>query len=976
MKKTLSGLFWALLAGASPLISVAQTWTFRAGFGQPGTEYHYADEGRAICTDAAGNVYVTGWFNDDLEHNRTVSFGGTPLISAEDDDGFVAKFNANGVHQWSIRFGGEYIDQGRGIATDGVSVYVVGHGYGPITVGTLSDTYSAPGGNSPTNNDGIIIKLNAATGAVQWVTRFGGPQHDEAQAVCLDNAGNVYVAGIFSTNTSNPLAQFGPFQRTVQGNTSSYSTDMFVARLNSDGVFQWVSTGGIEGGNDNINGSGICYVPGTNQVVAVGSMRTRSGGSTNAVYSTASPSSAVLLTHSGSAVVNEDFVLLELSAATGAFETGFAAGASGHNELGHGVTYDPYSGGVFFAGSFSSASVTFPGLPAIVNTSPGRDNIMYGRYNPSTNTFGWVREVDNGGSTTATDRAMAITANGFGRVLITGRFNNTITFPGNNMTLSATDNTDLFVARINVINGEADYVTKATGNHAQATDVGYGIAAAPDGKCWITGVYAGNMDFPGLPTLSSSGGSEDIVLAAFADAPTIIASPQPVTGCAGSAVEFGALVGGSNLNISWQEATDADFTTNTTLSDMGVYSGTNTSVLKIADVTGLNGRYYRAVVTNAGGTMRTNGALLTTQNPTLAGNSIVQQNVNDQNVFFSANCALLARIVPAGSFPVTGTVTTRVWVEPGMPEVNTVPFGQRHYQIVPDFNATLATARITLYFTQQEFDNFNAHPNSILKLPTGPGDVVGISNLRIGKHPGTSNDGSGMPLTYDSGAEVLDPADADIIYNPTFNRWEVTFDVTGFSGFFLQTATTSLPVNLIAFSAQWHNSNDVQLSWKTAGEIEHSHFEVERSLNGNHFTSIGQAPGRNSTGVEQYAFTDVNAAAAGNKLYYRLKIVSTSGKIEYSKVVVVVRNNPASLVTAILPNPFTDAISFGIQAPQSGRLNVTLTDITGRRLVQRSLQVEKGFSTQTVANLGHLSKGVYTLTVETGEMMSTHKVIK
>jgi|ADGO01.1.fsa_nt_gi hypothetical protein len=105
-------------------------------------------------------------------------------------------------------------------------------------------------------------------------------------------------------------------------------------------------------------------------------------------------------------------------------------------------------------------------------------------------------------------------------------------------------------------------------------------------------------------------------------------------------------------------------------------------------------------------------------------------------------------------------------------------------------------------------------------------------------------------------------------------------------------------------------------------------------------------------------------------------MVSTSGKIEYSKVVVVIGNNPATLVTAIMPNPFTDAISFGVQAPQRGRLHVTITDMTGRKLVQRAMQVEKGFSTQTVDNLAHLRKGVYTLTVMSGGVVSTHKVIK
>src|ERR1044072_1020554 len=110
MKSTLSfNLFRLPVLIAVPVlcstILSAQTWTFRNGFGQSGATNGLADVGRAICTDAAGNVYVTGKISDDLTGN-TVSFGGAALVSAGDDDGFVAKFNSAGVHQWSLRFGG------------------------------------------------------------------------------------------------------------------------------------------------------------------------------------------------------------------------------------------------------------------------------------------------------------------------------------------------------------------------------------------------------------------------------------------------------------------------------------------------------------------------------------------------------------------------------------------------------------------------------------------------------------------------------------------------------------------------------------------------------------------------------------------------------------------------------------------------------------------------------------------------------
>ena len=64
-------------------------------FGGPST-----DRGYSVVADAAGNVYVTGYFAG------SVDFGGGALVSAGNSaDIFVAKFNAAGVHQWSLGFG-------------------------------------------------------------------------------------------------------------------------------------------------------------------------------------------------------------------------------------------------------------------------------------------------------------------------------------------------------------------------------------------------------------------------------------------------------------------------------------------------------------------------------------------------------------------------------------------------------------------------------------------------------------------------------------------------------------------------------------------------------------------------------------------------------------------------------------------------------------------------------------------------------
>ncbi|MFZ6186111.1 hypothetical protein [Nannocystis pusilla] len=52
-----------------------------------------------LVLDDAGRVFLSGKFED------VINFGGGPLVSAGEDDLFVAAFDADGAHRWSRRFG-------------------------------------------------------------------------------------------------------------------------------------------------------------------------------------------------------------------------------------------------------------------------------------------------------------------------------------------------------------------------------------------------------------------------------------------------------------------------------------------------------------------------------------------------------------------------------------------------------------------------------------------------------------------------------------------------------------------------------------------------------------------------------------------------------------------------------------------------------------------------------------------------------
>ncbi len=124
-----------------------------------------SDEASAIAVDYSGNIYVTGQSYSDTS-----------------DDYATIKYNFLGAMQWVQRYNGtgNSDDDANAIAIDGQSnIFVTGASIG-------SGTYY----------DFATVKYDS-TGFQQWVQRYNGPGNsdDDANAVAVDDSGNVYITG-------------------------------------------------------------------------------------------------------------------------------------------------------------------------------------------------------------------------------------------------------------------------------------------------------------------------------------------------------------------------------------------------------------------------------------------------------------------------------------------------------------------------------------------------------------------------------------------------------------------------------------------------------------------------------------------------------------------------------------------------------------------------------------------------------------
>lgn len=297
------------------------------------------------------------------------------------------------------------------------------------------------------------------------------------------------------------------------------------------------------------------------------------------------------------------------------------------------------------------------------------------------------------------------------------------------------------------------------------------------------------------------------------------------------------------------------------------------------------------------------------------------------------------------------------------------PIGSWNTQKVFDMN--------NMFMSASAFDQ--SLGNWALKAAVDLGDIFTNSGLSCFNYSETlkgwrNNAGTpvGLYLNAPDRTYGLSAADARN-YLLTAKGWTIEGDAA--SG---TECSDLLPVTLVSFSGQKDNENQNVLKWATADERDFDRFEVQRSEDALSFEKIGEVYGiaanigsaaQSTPALAEYDFTD---RSPGFSNYYRLKMLDRDGSFEYSRIIVI-ENAGEQAVGSFYPNPSSGKVWVDVNALESGRWTLTVVDASGKNIVRRTYDLQKGKNT---ISLEHFADGVNLVRFEYGRLSEIRKLIR
>ena len=412
-----------------------------------------SDIGYSIGSDRSGNVYVMGRFYGEIVFGSTTLRGGNSSI-------FVVKFNSQFVVQWATSAVGSNLSSNSATFDNAGNTYIAGYFSRNAFFGSLSINSTNHG------MDAFVAKVDS-NGKWQWVTKGVSASTDYARAIALDGSGNVFVAGEFYS-----VGTFGTIKLTSKG-----SQDIFVAKLDSKGVWQSAARAG---------GTRSDYVTG----IAVDKAE-------NIHVTGYFRDPLVFGSTTLSSVSNSNDIYVAKVDKAGTWLWAQKAGGTS-SDYGTSIKVDA-SGNAFVTGYFYSRPAAFgAGMFGVSLSSSGSADVFVAKLD-SSGKWLWAKHFGS----SSYDRPYDLSLDASGNAYVIGQYRNSQVIPSTSIKLVNRGSYDAFVTKIDT-NGKWMWATSLGG---PSSDYGYGLHVDSSGNTFASGYFYTGALF-GSTTLSASGGSD------------------------------------------------------------------------------------------------------------------------------------------------------------------------------------------------------------------------------------------------------------------------------------------------------------------------------------------------------------------------------------------------------------------------------------------------------------------------------------
>ena len=495
---------------------------------QAGAQYYYdwaknaggklSDASNAMGVDAAGNIYVAGFFNDtaDLDPGPGVA----RLVAAGGTEVFLAKYDSAGNYIWAKSIGGTGNDNVQNMVLDDYGhLYITGGFNAKADFDPGSDTaYLAP---VSANSDIYFAKYDTS-GNYIWAKRIGGTLTKTGYALKAGKGDALFLGGVFTgTVNFNPA---GTNNLVCNGS----SGDGFYARYDTAGNYVWARSVSSSGSNTvysiDADDEDNMYMTGFFQ----SAVNFNPGGT------------AISLTASGSDIFTARYD------ANGICRWAKKMGGTS-TDAGRNIRLSKTGRHFYLHGYFNGTANLNPAGTANLATSGGQD-VFIARYDTLGN-YAWAKKMGGAG----TDMPAWLDVDAADGVYLTGYFNSASFATGGGNLANKGSSNDIYLVRYDTL-GSYDWALSA-GNTSD--DRGSAVAVTASGAICMAGLFTGTVDFdpgPDAAELVSSNNSFDVVLARYipckpAGIPALSSSPSGI--CPGGNATLSVSSGSLNAATDW-----------------------------------------------------------------------------------------------------------------------------------------------------------------------------------------------------------------------------------------------------------------------------------------------------------------------------------------------------------------------------------------------------------------------------------------